>query len=198
MAVGDIYNIVVEGTYLNQQTINSFHYVRDGVVGEPDPDDLADAFMAMLSGDLPSILSTAFQFTTLRIKDVNPSGFEFVRLGLGLYGDAGGDSMPPFVAYGYLYQRLHRSTFHGHKRFAGVPESAQAAGVVTGGFVAGVALAATNLISTLTATLLDYKPCIYSTILNGVPRTTPVVNLVKAVVFSSIATQNSRKFGHGA
>lgn len=199
MAIGDVYEITLEGTYLLQRTINVFHYVRDGISGAPDPDLFADAFVAMFNGPVSDAIASGTGWDTLRIKDVNPSGFEFVRLGLGLSGGfSAGDLMPPFVALSFLYQRNNRTTFHGHKRFAGVGEAGQNNGLPTSSLNTLAATAAAALLSTLTASGLDYLPCIYSKVLNGVPRSTPVVNLVKDVIFKGITTQNTRKFGRGA
>ena len=171
MAIGDVYKFELIGTHLGQQTINVFHYVRDGVSGAPDPDDFADAFMAMFSPDVNSLLSNQALFNTLHIQDVNISGFDFVRNGLAEHGGLSStDDLPPFCAFGFLMQRTNRNTFHGHKRFGGVPESLQDDGVANGTAITLAATAGAALKSPITASGLDYLPCIYSTILNGVPR----------------------------
>jgi len=199
VAVGDIFKVTLGGTFQQQLCLNVFHYVRDGVGSVPDLADFAAAFKSDVVEIVAGMVSNQFVWNRLDIQDVNISGPEYHELGSFQNGGlTSTDDLPSFCAWSFLMQRTQRVTFHGHKRFAGVPESLQDDGVPnsTAETLAGIAGAA--LKGVLTVGTVDYLPCIYSTILNGVPRSTPLVNLVKDAVFMGISSQNTRKHGRGA
>jgi len=199
MAVGDVYNIVAAGHMDLQLVLNSFHYVRDGSSGEPDPAALWSDFLTKVIQPVRAIQTSAMIWESITIRDVDPLGIE-VNLPISPveHGNVSAESLPPFCAWSFLMTRLHRTTFNGHKRFAAIPETWQSEGVIDSGHDTAIAAVVTGLNATITDGTLDYLPCIYSTILNAEPRVPPVVNLLSTVQFKGISSQNTRKFGRGS
>src|SRR5215813_4429139 len=199
MAVGDIYKIEAFGVMDGVQIINSYHYVRDGSSGVPTFATIAEDFRSKVIDKVRAITVNQMVWNNLVLTDVDPTGAGFDDVfGSPEGGNVTDEALPPYSCWSFLLARTNRTTFNGHKRFAGVPETWQADGVISAGHTTAIGNLATALGQSITDGTLVYKPCILSTILNGVPRTTPLVNLVSGVQFKGITTQNTRKYGRGS
>jgi len=111
-------------------------------------------------------------------------------------GTQTGDMLPFYNNFTYIYKRKSRGNRNGWKRFTGVPESAQAAGILNSGFVTAVAALATALQTVLTdGDGNAWSPRIYRAPTIAVPDFDSFP--IAGVEFHSLSTQNSRKFGRG-
>jgi hypothetical protein len=117
-------------------------------------------------------------------------------------GVINGDSLPRFNTFTFKYVRPSLAFRHGWKRFGGVPESSQNAGIVTSGARADLDALATKLAADIGALAVDgtpvanpgdARPIIYQAHLNGDPVSPVVTGYPSAVVFNGIGSQNSRK-----
>lgn len=115
------------------------------------------------------------------------------------------ESLPPANTWTFRYIRSDINFRHGYKRFAGVPEQLQAAGIITG----SGSLVVNALAAQLAADVAPVEPttgvagvgsaqvCITRQEQNGAPVLPVLVNFPSSVVYSAIGTQNSRKLGRG-
>ena len=201
MALGDIYEFRLTSTYnTNIECLNVFHYESNGSVDVTTPmNDVAHALYLKIATPLTAILSDVLFLDSVYVKNLMTLTEGFFQTDGLTNGDITGDCLPPFNAYSFQYQRQSAITRHGHKRFAGVPESAQVNGVVTN---ATILAAITTLSGALGAPLDDGEglnasaelwPVIYGRYQNGELLPIPIINPVVAVNFTGIGSQNTRK-----
>lgn len=163
--------------------------------------DLREIFVANILVPLLAIQSTQIQ--CLQIYTINlDDPLDFDLHPITTAGDLTGDMLPVWVAYKFRYVRTSRTVNDGAKRFVGVPEGVQNAGVVSGGtFTNAVALAGL-LGGLLTGAGDDYIPRIWRRAGDYAPYTgTPPVGTpypdtfyaISGVQFQQTTSQNSRK-----
>jgi len=199
LAVGDVYEILLGGHLFGQECLNVFHYMKNTGTGEPSLETFLSVFKPEVVEEVAAMVSNQFTWDRLRIKDVNINGGEREELGpFQTGGLTSAEDLPPFCAWSFLMQRFNRLTFHGHKRFAGVPEALQDDGIPVSTAVTLAVDVSAALSATLTIGSHTYSPCIYSRYFQGELRPTPVVNPIVDAVFKGISTQNTRKFGRGS
>lgn len=122
-----------------------------------------------------------------------------------------GQSLPPYATFTMKYIRQTTASRHGYKRFPGVAESAQADGVADPSYVAVLNAAGLVLNAGFEAFTIDVDnlpdtavpdslavPIILQKIINGDPISPINITSPQSIVFNSIGTQNSRKFGRGS
>lgn len=198
MAIGDIWEFTLRGTYLSQEVLNVFHYRETTAIGnDVAPEDMAAWLWDNLHDDLTGLLSTSLTFNAIDVFQVTGG------TGIGTFvitdgqGQAGLDPMPSSVAFGFRYNRASSSSRHGYKRFAGVGE-----GEVNGNTLVGTYTAQVNaLASALEMDLFDststldgrLEPIILSRVVNGQVRPVPIAFPISSIVFAGISTQNTRK-----
>lgn len=131
-----IMRVTVEGTYYNQQTINSFYYVSTGAPAAVSLSfALSDAMgatgvntpyfgLGTVMGDWQELVSASFEFTSFTAEDMY-SDTDFYGGGFiaGTVGAKTGQPMPPMSAFGFRTSRARRSIQRGTKRFCGMDES---------------------------------------------------------------------------
>lgn len=163
--------------------------------------DLREIFVANILVPLLAIQSTQIQ--CLQIYTINlDDPLDFDLHPITTPGGSSGDMLPVWVAYKYRYVRTSRTVNDGAKRFVGIPEGSQNAGVITGAtFTAAVALAGL-LGGLLTGAGDDYIPRIWRREGDYAPYTgTPPVGTfypntffaISGVQFQQTTSQNSRK-----
>lgn len=205
MATGDLWQLIDVQTYQAQQVLNVYYFkqLANPSVGT----SLAALGTAFVNIYLPVILP--LQHDLLRHTDVIITNLdnedEFVTAPTGFDGEVAGDGMPPFVSWGFRFNRSSRLVRNGAKRIGGVPESLTNNGLPS--VAAGILL---NTLAALFGTILiepttgaSFEPRIVHRATDagpgGDPPATPRADYaVSSVVFTTVTTQNSRKFFHGA
>ena len=173
---------------------NVFHYRT--TVDVTSNDDVEEFIQEWIDTVQPAIL--AFQtdqivYLDIRAEVVGDVWFSSIAQG-SVDGLISGTTMPPYVAYEFIYKRATRLTRNGFKRFAGVDEgSVEQAGNVSGTVAAALTAAEPVLGSTLVLSWGSAVPIIY-----GRPTPAPSSlpereNNIIEVAFQRVTTQNSRK-----
>jgi len=209
MAIGDVYEIRLQGEYLGQVILNVFHYQSAGTADISEPLlTVAAAVGTLIITDVVPTQVESFQWLSSYAKHLVEGGAEATFPFTG--GEPGlqtGEGLPPHDAWAFRYNRTNTTTRHGQKRFAGVPEAQALNGVAASG-----ALTALNeLADTLERDITSadgfsageiLRPVIYSQFLNGELRGSvvdgvfvpaPISNPVSSVQYVRISTQNTRK-----
>lgn len=139
-----IYEVVLNGSYFNQATVNRWNYVSGGIPAAVQGSfGLAFAMglapvgnVDTIFGNIKQIVSNQLIFTSFSIKNLyNPEDFYSAPFGTPQAGVATGQAMSPINAYGYRTNQVNTEIDRGTKRFAGTTETdVDAGGVVTSGF----------------------------------------------------------------
>lgn len=119
----------------------------------------------------------------------------------GVIGAGGGDALPPYSSYSFLLRRLNATTRNGHKRFAGIPENAQANGIAISSIIDELELAADvfgnpidiEFASPSTLTLTLAPRIVRKNAAGAMTLSQPVLS----AEYTGIGTQNTRKYGRG-
>lgn len=124
MAVNDIYQIRLNGTYGPGQWSNVWYYQM--VAGASSGDiaqDLWEQFNAVVLPFLAPLQSTTIVYTSLEV--VNMRNTLDYQTGLGITdgGSVSGEALAPTVAFQYRQARPAPGFRYGYKRFIGAPES---------------------------------------------------------------------------
>lgn len=173
-----IYEVTLRTRYVEQLCINNWNYfVPSGIgvtpnalelltlmglipIGSPlafPADTIGEQLQLLQSDNLTYLSSEARELYSL-------TDFYEAVYAPGLAGGAtGGDSMPPFVAYGLYSSRVRTDIKRGTKRFAGAMESgSNAGGTVVGTAASTLVDLATAMTATLEGFSAFYHPCIVS------------------------------------
>jgi hypothetical protein len=200
MADGSVYEIRLFETLLGQQVVNVFHYQSRGSSDiTVSATAILTAWNSVIAAPLVAVQSNQVTLVQATLRHLVDGGAEATLVYSASTGTVSGDCLPPHDCFAFRYNRLTTSTRHGQKRIAGVPESWNVNGAVTD-------TAKLALLDTLAAAFFhkvdnadglnagaELWPIIYSTTLNGEPRTTPVINQVSSVGYVRLSTQNTRK-----
>lgn len=187
-----LYEVVLESTYHEQQIVNRFNYVSEGIPAAVNGSLLLLKGMGFipdnnvyptgtLFNDLRTVQSNEVSYVQVSARDVysvtdfyenpyptNPQGLITNAVGLS-----------PAVAYGLRTNRVRTDIRRGQKRFVGVPENANAAGgMIEASTRTSLLTLATRMAATLTVTdegnTVTFVPCIVSMQKYPVPGSTPV------------------------
>jgi len=173
---------------------NVFHYENMSPVTSND--DVEEFIQEWIDNIQPAILAfQTDQIVYLEIRAELIDGLWFSAISQGsVDGLISGTTMPPYVAYEFIYRRATRTTRHGFKRFAGVDEeSVDQAGNVSGAVATALTAAETVLDDTLNMSWGTAIPVIYGRE-TPPPSSLPTrVNTIDEVAFLRVTTQNSRK-----
>jgi len=150
-----LYELVLRGEFLGEQTINRFHYNQSGT-----PAAVSGSFALVsalgfiqdggitpagtLFAAISNMLSTSQTFVEVTCKALyDVEDFYVLPYIPPLAGGATGEASPTFVAYGFTSNRVRTDIRRGQKRFAGCSETYLApGGVLTGaGITAALPLA---------------------------------------------------------
>jgi len=207
--VGDIIETVVNSYYssvANRQMQVWQHEIVE--LNEPSfplaigAQELGDALFHALYDDILDITNAAVVYTDGTFKNLSdPTEIGAFALSPVIPGTNTGDCLPPYATYSFLLQRTNATTRHGHKRFCGVGENQQQNGEAISG-----ALTTLNTVADVignAVVLTATSPSTWEMTLS--PRivrksSTGALVLSQPVLsarFTSIGTQNTRKFGRG-
>lgn len=137
-----IYELVLFGTYYNQQIVNRFNYIISGI-----PASVSGAFaLAAAFAGLEAVTPPGTTSPLAIIKNMLASTMTFTEVSVAalysvtdfyatpfvpvIVGGIAGESMSPAVAYGLRTSRVRTDIRRGMKRFAGVPEASVGGGGV--------------------------------------------------------------------
>lgn len=173
MTVNDIYQLNHKQTYNGEDIENVYFYRREDVGS--DHNDLIDAFIADV---MPSIMALqAPQIITASIKaqslgNLGDFGEQIVNLP-GTYDPS--EILPIFNAIGYTMRSANRGVRPGSKRITGIPETAQAGGIITlSVYLTRMEAARLAIDAVIGTTPAFFTPVIVKRIKTEIPGTTPV------------------------
>lgn len=211
--VNDIIRIKLKSRFLTGvPAYNIFHYLvtSEGLPTETDNalDAMGYGFWANIRTALKAITANSVVYTEVQAFRLDAAGDEIVGESFSLstaegQGGVASESLPPFVSYGYRYNRQTTDFRHGYKRFMGVPEANQINGTLAAAAQTNVNALATALAASVTAHTDTFTPfvggatmipVIQRRTLNGDELATPLYQTPSSIVFVAIGTQNSRKF----
>lgn len=203
MASGDRYQLVLIQKYGGAAGVtcdNVFSYEQTNGVG--DATTLLNTFAVSVMDDILSIQSSAI--TNVQISCINLDNLsDYDTLPDGSPGSASaGDTLPPYATWTFRYVRATRAVKDGRKAFSGIPETNQINGIALGTYLGTLDNVATALGQTLTeiSTGSSWEPRIWrrpGTYKSGVVAAPGLFYPIAGVVYSSISTQNTRKYGRG-
>lgn len=198
MAIGDIWELTLRGTFLSQEVLNVFNY-RETVAlgGDAAPEDIGAWFWDTFSNEILNAISSSVTFTQVDIFQVTGG------TGIGTYaitGGAGlapGEPLPSSTAYGFRYNRASSDSRHGYKRFPGVVEGAVNGNTTVGSYLTSLNDTTDDLEADIfdASSVIDgrLEPVILSRVVNGAERPVPIAFPVSSVVYTGVTTQNTRK-----
>lgn len=175
-----LYEVVLQGDYFGQQTINRWNYISGtentpplgsvGLVGAMGLvwDEVLSTFATGGIGDLlKAQLQSNFRFVSTIAKAIyDPLDFYETIYPGGVVGDVvSSDAQSPVLAFGLYTSRVRLDIARGMKRFAGAPEAAtMTGGVLDPGTVAGLQDIGDEMAAVLTfdpgGGSIAYTPCI--------------------------------------
>jgi len=210
-------------------SVNKFNYVSSG--GSPTGSlsfNLANAMGFVFGGATPPAdtimewlwanLTNNFVFDEVQVRDVySVTDFYTIPFAAGIAGQAAGEGLPPFAAYGFRSNRIRSDIRRGTRRFAGVNESI----VGDGGILTAPGVTLVNELATLMSDTLvvtadpvdhEFAPAVLSKEEYVAPSGRPAYRyygteseqLDHAAVgvtwepYTSIRSQVSRQYGRGA
>jgi hypothetical protein len=196
MAIGDIYRITMQVSYLDQECSNRFFYRNTSVDGNAE-----DAGRAVNSEVTPAIRDAVSDdvlwqgYEVVNLNDID----DFAYVGSGFTGALSGVTTAPFLAWGFRLNRSSRSIRNGSKRFVGVVEEAMdnrgEPTTTQQPLLDAIATALADTIENNLNTGPQFEPVLVR--LNQVTQLPELVVKVQSAVFTRLTTQNSRKFGRG-
>lgn len=198
VATTAVYKLIVEQTLESQQVRNVFWYRNENdLTGEGAA--LASEFADVMIDAWTDFTSQDLAINNIRVVEFgteNPDAVQAVNDA----GDVAGDRMPVFVAAVVRLNRATKSTRDGWKRFAGIPATDVADGVLSGTTLTNFQAFAALLDDDLAPTGAGiFEPIIVNraSIDDGqLPVTYSTISSPGAR--SRLSTQNTRKVGRGA
>lgn len=128
MALNDLFEIVLDCTYLGQRSLGVYHGLR--VAGGFDATNVSQAFSDHTIPELTAFTHSDVAFNIITCTNLgDPTDFAILSLGGGP-GLAGGEGMPVHDCFKVQFLRQRTDMRHGWKRLVGMSEGAQASGVV--------------------------------------------------------------------
>jgi len=186
-----VMKLTLQTTYLGEICQNVFYYDVSGV--DPSTADLLVVFATDVIPDIQNIVSSAVSFVNLDAINLDdPTDFSNVAI-VGTPGARPTDPSPPFLAWGYTYNRTSRVVRSGAKRFVGIAEGDMDEGIAVTGILAALDALGAQLSTSLVGPIGGvYEPIIYGDVTPT--RLVPIAVPVSSVTYTRITSQNSRKF----
>jgi len=158
----NLMEIVVRGTYFEQEIINRFNYLTSSTPASVSLSfALTSAFGGILDEGLPDAgtiiyqwglqVVDSFAFADIFVRDVY-SDIDFYETPMVFSGDLAEQGLSPAMAFGFKTNRTNLSVRRGQKRLCGVGEGASN----SGGVLSTGALAACNTLAGLMSATLTY------------------------------------------
>lgn len=123
-ALGDVYQVLLEGSYGANTWSNVFWYKNTQYFGAGGADVLGQLFVANVLDKLCELQHTTTLYSRVQVIDYgDPSEFAEDATPAIPAGLLTGDTSPAFVAFSYRLQRQQPGQRHGYKRFIGAPDA---------------------------------------------------------------------------
>lgn len=199
MTIGNRYELLDGQEFLGQDVLNAYYY-RQVTGASGNASDLAQAWVAAVLTPLRNCQNAALTHVLIGTKNLDiPTDFDIAPIIPPAAGNVPGEALPPFVAWAFRLNRQQTDVHHGAKRYAGVTETWQDAGVALPGILANLfALAEVlddNLVGASGAT---YEPRIMRRLLDGAGHLIGYEDFPMGIAqYVRISSQNTRKFGRG-
>ncbi len=201
VAISDIYQLKLYSvsTASPVEQVNVFWYKLGGwgsvTPGDPVGRELALRFNTYVVAALNDCVNINQQYTKSEVVNyADPTDFDVcvTTCNYPSFGARTGDILPAQDCWSFRYQRPFPGARNGYKRFSGISELDQAAGVAIGAIGALLDALAIQLESQLVTPLgVIFDPVVART--PKVLGTNPLFYNVPNVVYAGIGTQNSRK-----
>jgi len=205
MPSGDLYQLTDVQTYLGQQVLNVYYYKQ---IAEPSVGvsniALVRAWEDFVMATIGPVQNEGLDHVGVRVINLdNPD--DFLLSPNSFAGTVSGDGMPPYVTFAFRLNRASRAVRNGQKRIGGISESSVGDGLVNPGLATNIAAIEVALGAIITDTIsgASFQPRIVHLATEagpgGDPPATPRADYtISSVEFTSVSTQNTRKFGRGA
>lgn len=190
MSIGDMYKVVVSGTYLGEEFSNRYYYQQiNGAGGAPA---LCQGIIDQLLPALSLCQSDQMSYLSVEASNFNDlADFIVTPVVPNVVGTLTGSPMPSYVAWGFKLERDNRVMRPGSKRLVGVTEPStdgndptptllSILNGVAGAFIANVTWGVDN----------EWTPKLVREVPSG---TVGVVAGIPNASFRWLTTQNSRK-----
>lgn len=200
-AVFDIYEAVLQGTYLGQTVNNRFHYqiTNLGSSANTKAQVLAEEFEAVLMPKLLDVTHELCVYDRVVVQNLNDLTDVFNNPITSGAGVAVGGASPSFNTWSFQLRPFFKTIKWGRKSFAGVPENLTD-GNDPGGTAPGLlSVLATQLQSDfIAATLEEFAPVVARIPVGAVLPYVPFAVGIAEAIYRRIGTQDSRKVGSGS
>ena len=194
MAVGDIYQLILEGSQGAQLLKNVFHYLVSGETGGPSTAiELRQDFHTDV---LPAILDTVaedYHATRITVTNIGtPADFNDFSISPSDDGTRLGQGIAGTICWSFRLNRVFPGQRSGWKRFSGISESDVFGATADAGVLTALSDCADALALAIDATNAEYSPAVVSRpIVLGV---TPLVYYIfTSAAYAGVGTQVSRK-----
>jgi hypothetical protein len=121
------YQVKVSGACAAIQTLNVFYYASSELLTIQDIEDFVTLFSQNVLTSVSQIITNATVFNNVTVTSLD--NLRFVEVPINVVGQNPGQTMPPFVTWGFRFTRSVAGVRGGYKRFSGVPEQYTANGV---------------------------------------------------------------------
>lgn len=208
MPAGDLYQVVDKYTFAGQQMLNVYFYRRTAeVLAGNIAEQVADSWVATVLPDIVAMQTGDVLHTEVVATNLF-DGADTATVLISESGElAGDDTAAPFDAVGFRLRQDNGSIRNGAKRIGGVPDSFDTDGVIAGGGVITLLLAAgAAMLLGLDAGIVSnaFLPIVVKRILDGGSYRLPENsgegvwgNIVDALYNANMTSQTSRKIGRG-
>lgn len=145
MALADVYELRLSGTFDGRNNISVFHAQRTS--GAHDADVVGQAFIDTVLSSIAAAQHTAFAYVNLEVKSLgDPLDFALFNVS-AFTGSVVGDPLPGFNACAIQFFRTRTDMNHGFKRFSGLTEPDVSASTVQPAQITRMNTIGTNLVS---------------------------------------------------
>lgn len=185
--------VTLSGTFLGRPWANVFHYWNQDAGGVVQKAALATSFNAQVANRLPLLSSDKVFYDNIKIRDMIGITPDYEQAPSQPTGQVGGDALPAFNTYRYLYSVTDKTTRKGWKRYPGVVEANQADGSLTAAAFSAHQAEELSFLQPITNTTQSYLPVIFGGPTLGNP-TRFVINIVNGIsAQQKLGSQVSRR-----
>lgn len=209
---GDIFQVVMQQSYLGQTCLNAFYYRQTSENTDPDIESaeaLAPAFDLNITPAIADLQVDAVQFETLEtINLFNPADLNSRNITTVTEGAITAiDALPSYVASEFRTSRVTRAIRRGFKRFTGLDESMMTVGVLAPAYLAAAGALSVALSMNIQRLNEPLTPIFQPVIVKRIKYTTSsgseayrlptsqaeLEYFAANFIYTRITTQNSRK-----
>jgi len=192
---------ILDGQELFGQDVLNVYYYKQVLGSGGTAADLKAAYQGYMYPVLQAVQSVGLAHVAIAVRNLDdPTDFVIELVFPQVLGTVTGDSMPPFVAWAFRMNRTQLNVRNGWKRIGGVPEAGQNGGIPIAGYTPLLDDVAVTMGANLVSAGVTFEPRIMrKTVTPGPPKITTYTDFPMGTVqFTSISTQNTRKFGRGS